>query len=215
MDSKVTSATVQATVLNALSGVFAQGILAYRKGVSGISMTSLLIDIANSSVFVYQAVDEIDFSSILRFIVYTVLTTPPNYRWQEFLEQTFPTTTEPKEENKSLKDKPTPSPSQDAVTGGKLNIANTAAKFFLDQGLGAPVNTLLFICLMGQMNLQGYDGILSSVVSDFWPMLFAGYRVWPIVCLLNLVVVPFDYRQLVGSIAGLGWGVFLSLRQIK
>lgn len=34
MDSKVTAATVQATVLNALSGVFAQGILAYRRGVS-------------------------------------------------------------------------------------------------------------------------------------------------------------------------------------
>ncbi|KAL7927390.1 hypothetical protein ACQKWADRAFT_276541 [Trichoderma austrokoningii] len=193
MDSKVTTATVQATVLNALSGVFAQGILAYRKG----------------------AVDEIDFSSILRFIVYTVLTTPPNYRWQEFLEHTFPTTTEPKEDDQSLRDKPSPSPSQDAVTGGKLNVTNTAAKFFLDQGLGAPVNTLLFICLMGQMNLQGYEGILSSVVSDFWPMLFAGYRVWPLVCLLNLVVVPFDYRQLVGSIAGLGWGVFLSLNQIK
>lgn len=51
------------------------------------------------------------------------------------------------------------------MTGGKLNMANTAAKFFLDQGLGAPVNTLLFICLMGQMNLEGYDGILSRVVS--------------------------------------------------
>lgn len=46
-------------------------------------------------------------------------------------------------------------------------------------------------------------------------MLFAGYRVWPVVCLLNLVVVPFDHRQLVGSIAGLGWGVFLSLNQVK
>lgn len=121
--------------------------------------------IANSPVFVCKAVDEIDVSSILRFIVYTVLTTPPNYRWQEFLEQTFPTTTEPKEEVQILKDKPSPSPPQDVVAGGKLNIANTAAKFFLDQGLGAPVNTLLFICLMGQMNLQSYDGILSSVVS--------------------------------------------------
>ncbi|KAM6477232.1 hypothetical protein HDV62DRAFT_213184 [Trichoderma sp. SZMC 28011] len=190
MDSKVTAATVQATVLNALSGVFAQGILAYRRG----------------------TVDGVDLSSILRFIVYTVLTTPPNYRWQEFLEQTFPTTTEEKED-KSVKDKQV----QDAVTGtgGKLNIANTAAKFILDQALGAPVNTLMFICLMGQMNLQSFNNILSSVISDFWPMLFAGYRVWPIVCLLNLVVVPFDYRQLVGSIAGLGWGVFLSLNQIK
>lgn len=109
-----------------------------------------------------QTVDGIDLSSILRFIVYTVLTTPLNYRWQEFLEQTFPTTTESKE-SKSLKDKP----SHDAVTGtgGKLNIANTAAKFILDQALGAPVNTLLFICLMGQMSSQSYNHILTSVIS--------------------------------------------------
>ncbi|KKO99927.1 hypothetical protein THAR02_07961 [Trichoderma harzianum] len=145
MDSKVTAATVQATVLNALSGVFAQGILAYRRGTACM-----------------QTVDGVDLSSILRFIVYTVLTTPPNYRWQEFLEQTFPTTTEEKED-KSVKDKQV----HDAVTGtgGKLNIANTAAKFILDQALGAPVNTLMFICLMGQMNLQSFNNILSSVIS--------------------------------------------------
>lgn len=109
-----------------------------------------------------QTFDGVDLSSILRFIVYTVLTTPPNYRWQEFLEQTFPTTTEEKED-KSVKDKQV----QDAVTGtgGKLNIANTAAKFILDQALGAPVNTLMFICLMGQMNLQSFNNILSSVIS--------------------------------------------------
>ncbi|PTB70953.1 hypothetical protein BBK36DRAFT_1155735 [Trichoderma citrinoviride] len=192
MDAKVTAATVQATVLNALSGVFAQGILAYRRG----------------------TMEGIDLSSILRFIVYTMLTTPPNYRWQEFLERMFPTTTEPKD--KSFKDKSDKS-SLSAVTGtgGKLNMANTAAKFILDQALGAPINTLLFICLMGQLSSQSYNHIVSSVTSDFWPMLFAGYRVWPIVCLLNLVVVPFDYRQLVGSVAGLGWGVFLSLNQIK
>ncbi|KAL6881446.1 hypothetical protein J3F83DRAFT_57257 [Trichoderma novae-zelandiae] len=192
MDSKVTAATVQATVLNALSGVFAQAILAYHRG----------------------TMDDIDLSSILRFMVYTVLTTPPNYRWQEFLERVFPTTTEPKD--KSVKgNSDTSSPSAVTGTGGKLNIANTAAKFILDQALGAPINTLLFICLMGQLSSQSYNHIVSSVISEFWPMLFAGYRLWPIVCLLNLVVVPFDYRQLVGSIAGLGWGVFLSLNQVK
>jgi hypothetical protein len=57
--------------------------------------------------------------------------------------------------------------------------------------------------------------MLIEGCQDFRPMLFAGYRVWPVVCLLNLVVVPFDHRQLVGSIAGLGWGVFLSLNQVK
>lgn len=109
-----------------------------------------------------QTVNDIDLSSILRFIVYTVITTPPNYRWQEFLERTFPTSTEPKEDKS-----PEKKSSRDAVaeTGGKLNIANTAAKFILDQALGAPINTLLFICLMGQMSSQSYNHILSSVVS--------------------------------------------------
>lgn len=45
-------------------------------------------------------------------------------------------------------------------------------------------------------------------------MLIAGYRVWPIIGLLNLSVVPFDYRQLVGSTAGLFWGIFLSLNKM-
>jgi hypothetical protein len=77
----------------------------------------------------------------------------------------FPTTTEPKH-HKSLDDDSN-QPSSNAVTGpgGKLNIANTAAKFILDQALGAPINTLLFICLMGQLSSQSYNHIVSSVIS--------------------------------------------------
>lgn len=43
-------------------------------------------------------------------------------------------------------------------------------------------------------------------------MLSAGYRLWPLVCLLNLVVVPFEHRMLVGNGAAFGWGVYMSLR---
>jgi protein Mpv17 len=42
-------------------------------------------------------------------------------------------------------------------------------------------------------------------------MLLAGYRFWPIVCVLNLVMVPLEYRSLVGNGAGLVWGVTMSL----
>lgn len=41
-------------------------------------------------------------------------------------------------------------------------------------------------------------------------MLSAGYRFWPMVCLLNLVMVPMEYRPLVGNAAGLVWGFFMS-----
>lgn len=45
-------------------------------------------------------------------------------------------------------------------------------------------------------------------------MLTASWRVWPTVTLLNLVVVPFDYRMIVGNLVGVCWGVYVTLRTI-
>lgn len=42
-------------------------------------------------------------------------------------------------------------------------------------------------------------------------MVTAGYKLWPMVCLLNLCVVPFDYRMLVGNTAAFAWGIYVSL----
>lgn len=42
-------------------------------------------------------------------------------------------------------------------------------------------------------------------------MLLAGYRFWPVVCLVNLVLVPLEYRPTVGSVAGLAWGVAVNM----
>ncbi len=45
-------------------------------------------------------------------------------------------------------------------------------------------------------------------------MIVAGYKFWPIVTLLNLIVVPVEQRMLVGGLAGLVWGVYLSLLEL-
>jgi protein Mpv17 len=42
-------------------------------------------------------------------------------------------------------------------------------------------------------------------------MLSTGYKLWPMVCLLNLVIVPFEYRMLVGNSAAFCWGIYMSL----
>jgi hypothetical protein len=177
-----------------------------------------------------KSFDQIELESILRFVVYTALLTPPNYKWQEFLERKFP--------SRTPVSGPLPSEKQSkAAVKDCLNLRNTAAKFLLDQSLSAPLNTVVFLYLMGGMTFQSNAQIWNNIksvsllaankpcqqrerreltanVQDFWPMLIAGYRVWPIVGLLNLSVVPFDYRQLVGSVAGLFWGIFLSLNQM-
>ncbi|PNP47145.1 hypothetical protein THARTR1_10650 [Trichoderma harzianum] len=193
LDSKVTEATIQATLLNGLSGVCAQGITAYRN----------------------KSFDEVELESILRFVIYSALVTPPNYKWQEFLERKFPSRTpidEPSPDSKSAS-KSSEKLSQ-AVVKDRLNLTNTAVKFILDQSISAPLNTVAFLYLMGGMTFQSNAQIWSNIQNDFWPMLIAGYRVWPLVGLLNLSVVPFDYRQLVGSTAGLFWGIFLSLNKM-
>ncbi|KAK1238732.1 hypothetical protein MKX07_004308 [Trichoderma sp. CBMAI-0711] len=195
LDSKVAEATFQATLLNGLSGVCAQGITAYRN----------------------KSFDEVEIESILRFIVYSILVTPPNYKWQEFLERKFPSRTpveEPSPASSKAPEKQAQQGTQVVPVKDRLNLTNTAAKFLLDQIFGAPLNTLAFLYLMGGMTFQSQAQIWSNIQRDFWPMLIAGYRVWPIIGLLNLSVVPFDYRQLVGSTAGLFWGIFLSLNKM-
>lgn len=37
---------------------------------------------------------------------------------------------------------------------------------------------------------------------------------WPMVTLLNLVVIPFEYRMLVGNTAGVVWGVYMNLKTL-
>ncbi|KAI6907598.1 hypothetical protein KC318_g4790 [Hortaea werneckii] len=94
----------------------------------------------------------------------------------------------------------------------KLNKKNTLIKFSLDQTIGAGVNTVLFLIglplLRGQTDLEILKG---RVAGEFWPMIYAGQRLWPAVSVLQFTVVPFEYRQLVGSTVGLVWGVYLSL----
>jgi len=46
---------------------------------------------------------------------------------------------------------------------------------------------------------------------DSWPLMKAGYKLWPIVSLLSFTVVPVQQRVVFGSLVGVGWGIFLSL----
>ena len=42
--------------------------------------------------------------------------------------------------------------------------------------------------------------------------MLAGYTLWPFVSILNFTVIPVEKRTLVGSLVGLGWGIFLAIK---
>ena len=146
----------------------------------------------------------------MHFVLFTFLSCPPNFLWQEYLEERFPGYI------------------IDANGQKKLHKTNTAKKLTLDQTLGAAVNTLLFIAVVGAF--KGKDG--KAVVRDcqrvclttskshgpadsgpqnFWPLVLSGLKLWPLVSLLNFTIVPVNRRVVVGSLVGLFWGIYLSL----
>jgi protein Mpv17 len=93
----------------------------------------------------------------------------------------------------------------------QLSIRNTIIKFLLDQSIGAAVNTIMFI--MGIAMLHGYSLQYGweETKTGFWPLTFAGQKLWPMVSIISLTLVPVEQRMVFGSIVGVGWGIFLSL----
>ncbi|RCI08721.1 hypothetical protein L249_4764 [Ophiocordyceps polyrhachis-furcata BCC 54312] len=186
------TATVQAALLGALSNVLAQLLTAD------------------------ESTESIDWIPVLQFLLFNIVSTPPNFLWQEFLESTYP-----------------------RKNNGSLSIYNTMVKFALDQTIGALVNTLLFSIFIhalqdamahaphmeslpaaaayfmkpGAVNLTRVDAlaILDAAKRDFWPVVVTGLKFWPAVSLINFSFVKtVATRNLVGASAGVVWGIYMS-----
>lgn len=116
--------TLQGCALTAISNVLAQVLSQYRAaGAAPISINA---------------------TPILHFVLLTILNTPPNFLWQEYLETSFPGHSPPPSTAVSEKGaRVTAAPAKK-----KLNITNTLIKFSLDQTVGAVYNTVAFLVVM-------------------------------------------------------------------
>ncbi|KAF2172396.1 hypothetical protein M409DRAFT_17630 [Zasmidium cellare ATCC 36951] len=213
MDSPIVTATWQAGALSALSNILAQFLTSWK----------------TSSPFKLNTTD------LFQFILFSVLSCPPNFIWQAWLESQFPAYSDklPPSEKEALVDEVVTGDSQASKKGvngkvdskhtrdnalvdkqkspRKLSIKNTAIKFALDQTVGATFNTVLFIAGIGLIRGQSLALIQQDVQEQFWPMIFAGQKLWPLVSILCFALIPLQYRMLVGNVAGVIWGIYLSL----
>lgn len=89
---------------------------------------------------------------VIPLLIFTLIATPPNYLWQQYIERAFPgySSRKPDLDSGEKEDKEVK----------KLNIKNTFIKFGLDQTLGAGVNTVGF--LVGIRLLRGF------ALADCW-----------------------------------------------
>lgn len=87
----------------------------------------------------------------------------------------------------------------------------------LDQTVGAVVNTLMFLAYMAYVNAskQSKEGTWEIVRKECqektWPMMKDGYKFWPLISLVSFLWVPVNKRVVFGSLAGVLWGIYLSL----
>lgn len=88
---------------------------------------------------------------VLAFLIFTFISTPPNFLWQQFLERRFPGYIVQKldADEKGVKK--------------RLNIRNTLAKLLLDQSLGSFVNTAAFVGAVRLLRGDSLDGALIAV----------------------------------------------------
>ncbi|KAF1963145.1 hypothetical protein CC80DRAFT_487542 [Byssothecium circinans] len=194
MSSAMISQTLQGAVLSATSNVIAQVISAYKE----------------------NAPFTLNTAPILKFIVFSIVSNPPNIVWQSFIEDLFPTNVPaslpPPSEKTESKSKP---------SATRMSKRNILIKFILDQTVGAVFNTLMFLVFMGYINDNSADvgksgggtwaTIEAEIRDKFYPMVIDGYKFWPIVSLVSFLWVPVDKRVVFGCSVGVLWGIYLSL----
>ncbi|KAE9975510.1 hypothetical protein BLS_002564 [Venturia inaequalis] len=180
---------LQSATLSIISNILAQVIDAYRKNIP-LSL---------------------NINPILQFVTYSILNTPLNCYWQDFIESAFPSnvTTDVEVPNKT--DEKAKALQRKQV----FSVKNTLIKFALDQTLGAAVNIPLFIGIIGMTKGQSLDTITNSVKADFVDIYLSGMKLWPAVSLISFTVLPANRRVIFGSLAGVAWNIYLSLRSSR
>ncbi|KAJ5362379.1 hypothetical protein N7541_003223 [Penicillium brevicompactum] len=195
----IAKATLQAALISAGSNVLAQGIKSYRADQPRVDEKRLMEQ--RGLICGTRSPFELDVESLTQFATCAIVISPLGYLWLGGLESWFPG-----RESKGEKGKGGQSTSEPG-----LNATNTVAKIVIDQTIGGAWNTVLFITTMGMLRGMGYDAILAEIQEDFWSIMFAGLKFWPLVSILNFAVVPANRRMLVGNLFGVLWGIYLSL----
>ncbi|KAI9150432.1 PXMP2/4 family protein [Paramyrothecium foliicola] len=197
MPSPMMSATVQAAGLSTLSNFLAQFIQAYQE----------------------KRAFSLDLIQLLRFVALSFMTAPPNYVWQQYLEKTFPAYPAGRQANvrsdielKAMEEasrdgEVMPTPAQPV-----FSYRNTITKWFVDCiTMGAIMNTVAFLVLMGIMKGQGTTQIWNNIANETIPIIVAGYKIWPIASIISFSFIPVHRRIVFLSFVGLLWGIYMSL----
>lgn len=85
----------------------------------------------------------------------------------------------------------------------KLNIKHTLMKWFIDcMTLGALLNTVGFLVIMGLLKSQPWEQITKNIRQETLPIVLNSYKIWPVASIINFAFVPVEKRIVFLSCVG-------------
>lgn len=135
-----------------------------------------------------------------------------NHARQSYLEKIFPSYKVCLSTSTVHKNQQNPGKKPDLKAKQNFSLLNTFMKFGLDQTIGASINTIIFSIVMSMLKGAGLGEATEIAARDFWPVMTAGWKLWPAISVYNFgFVKTVEGRTMIGGIAGMAWGIYLSL----
>jgi protein Mpv17 len=157
-----------------------------------------------------------DWHRVADFAVFGILSAPLASVWQRLLEDNYPsqqqTGVDERTNGKSNGSAGTSVKwSVKATTQTQLIWRNILIKLLLDQTIGQFLINVTFLICTNSSRIRHMEQLLSIVRTRIFGIIWASWKLWPWVALVNFIWVPVQWRVLVASLVGFGWNIFLSI----
>uniref|UniRef100_A0A7E4V166 Mitochondrial inner membrane protein Mpv17 n=1 Tax=Panagrellus redivivus TaxID=6233 RepID=A0A7E4V166_PANRE len=100
------------------------------------------------------------------------------------------------------------------VPSGRASALKTGIKrMALDQILAAPVFTSVFLFNLNVLESRNFTNSLTKTATIFVPVITTNYKIWPLIQLINMSLIPLQYRVILVNFCGLFWNMYISYTQ--
>ncbi|KAK9453297.1 hypothetical protein V1511DRAFT_505302 [Dipodascopsis uninucleata] len=160
---------------------------------------------------------DINYSLITVFAFWAVIQTPMLMTWNIYLDRIFPTNTKtnsrPSKSNEKKNDRKARANIEQASLA--LNLSNVILKVLLTESIYSTFSNSLFLIYMTLMQTGSFEGAGRRIEKDLVNIQVASLKIWPLVTLVSVLILPADKRVLARAIVGIFWTIYLSLVSSK
>ncbi|KIW28709.1 uncharacterized protein PV07_08347 [Cladophialophora immunda] len=167
-----------------------------------------------------QSPAPVNWTRVVEFAVFGIVSAPLASLWQQFLEDSFPGQykVDPGDSRTDLTNDTIKNPAEAGEKAQRtpgLNWRNIFIKLILDQTIGQILINVTFLICTNSARLQNWSSLVEEIQLRISGIIWASWKVWPWVAVVNFIWVPVEWRVLLASLVGFGWNIFLSILSMR